>query len=177
MSARDFARTFAAFFAATVVLTGCDRAEDTPEAPPAPETPAAPEAPRLRWEPIASGEGSALMLLDQADNQVFHMACLSAPARMTVNVPGFTVIGSEERLTLGVDNEAFGLVADTLAEGPGVRAEAAIDPMLLDRLPRTEDISALYGTQQAGPYEAPDAETLANFVTACRDIAAGGGGA
>lgn len=180
MSARDFVRTFAAAFAATVVLTGCEPAADTPEAPEAadgPEAEAAPDAPQLRWEPIASGEGSALMLMDAGDVQVFHLACLSQPARVVVRVRDFTIVGSEERLTLGAGNEAFALVADTQSDEPGVSAEGAIDPMLLDHLARTTEISAVYGAQRAGPYNAPDAETLSNFVTACRDIAAGGVGA
>lgn len=183
MSTRDFARTFAAAFAATVVLTGCEQAAQTPEAPTAPEapqtpeTPATPDAPQLRWEPIASGEGAALMLVDAGDVQVFHLACLSQPARVVVRVRDFTIVESEERLTLGAGDEAFALVADTQSDQPGVSAEGAIDPMLLDHLARTTEISAVYGTQRAGPYQAPDAETLANFVTACRDIAAGGVGA
>ena len=79
MSARDFVRTFAAAFAATVVLTGCEPAADTPEAPEAadgPEAAAPPDAPQLRWEPIASGEGSALMLMDAGEVQVYQLASL-----------------------------------------------------------------------------------------------------
>lgn len=171
---RQFARTFAAAFAATLVLTGCDRAQAPAE--PAPEPPA-PDAPTLRWETIASGEGAALMLLGEGDAQLFHLACLSSPARMTVQVPGFRVVGSEERLTLGVDGEAFGLVADTLSTQPGVRAEAAIDPEFLRRLPLSDDIGAMYGSQQAGPYPAPPDELTEGFVTACRDIAGGAVGA
>lgn len=171
---RQFARTFAAAFAATLVLTGCERAETPAE--PAPEPPAA-EAPAMRWESIASGEGTALMLLGEGDAQLFHLACLSQPARMTVQVPAFRVVGSEERLTLGVDDEAFGFVADTMSDQPGVRAEAAIDPEFLRRLPLSDDIGAMYGSQQAGPFPAPPDDLTEGFVTACRDIAAGGVGA
>ena len=101
---------------------------------------------------------------------MFHLACLDGPPRIQVIASEFTVIGSEERLTLGAADEAFGFVADTMREGPGVQAEAAIDPSLLEHLARTDDIAAVYGAQQVGPYPAPPQDVTDAFVTGCRGL-------
>lgn len=174
MNPRPIARAFAAAFAATLVMTGCEPAvepDDAPAAPTEPATPTEPAEPALRWDMISSDEGSALVLLGEGDRQVFHLACLAEPARMAAIGQDFTVIGSEERLTLGVDNEAFGLVADTLREEPGVRAEGAIDPVLLERFLVTEEVSAVYGAQRVGPWDAPPETMRRDWVAACRDLA------
>lgn len=167
MSLRPAIRVFAASFAATLVLTGCGRADETSnEATPPPM-----QDNRLDWRLVDSDEGAALVLLGEGEQQVFHLACLTGPARMQVIASDFTVIGSEERLTLGVADEAFGFVADTMRGGPGVQAEAAIDPQFLDHLSRTADISAVYGAQQVGPWPAPpEGERLA-FIQRCSGLA------
>lgn len=115
------------------------------------------------------------MLLGEGDRQVFHMACLNDPARLQVLADGFTVIGSEERMTLGAADEAFGLVADVERQGPGVQASGAIDPSFLDHFARSEDISAVYGAQTMGPWATPPQDLRQTFVRACREIAAAGG--
>lgn len=165
---RTAARVFVFAFAATLVLTGCERASAPEDQAAAPQP--LPENVR-RWTLIEGDEGAAMALLGEGDRQVFHMACLAGPPRMQVIASEFTVIGSEERLTLGAADEAFGFVADTLREGPGVQAEAAIDPSLLDHLTRTEDVSAVYGAQQVGPYPAPTDDVMSAFVAGCRALA------
>ena len=164
MSHRTTVRVFASVFAATVVLVGC--------APAPGETAATPPGSAQRWEAVAGDEGSALVLLGEGDRQVIHLACLNNPARLQVLADGFTVIGSEERMTLGAADEAFGLVADVQREGPGVQASGAIDPSFLDHLARTDDISAVYGAQTIGPWAAPPQDMRDPFIQACREIAA-----
>ena len=165
MLMRSITRVFAFAFAATLVLTGCERATEPSEPAPAP----LPENVR-RWVLIEGEQGAALTLLGEGDRQVFHLACLAEPARLQVIAAEATVIGSEERLTLGAADEAFGLVADVERGGPGVHAEAAIDPSFLDHLARTDDISAMYGAQQLGPYPAPTADDRARFIAGCRAL-------
>jgi len=168
MSLRIASRVFVFAFAATLVLTGCERASAPADEAASPQP--LPENVR-RWTLVEGEEGAALALLGEGDRQVFHMACLAGPPRMQVIASEFTVIGSEERLTLGAADEAFGFVADTLREGPGVQAEAAIDPSLLEHLTRTGDIAAVYGAQQVGPYPAPAEGQIAGFVAGCRALA------
>ena len=122
---RTAARVFAFAFAATLVLTGCERASAPAEAPATPQ----PLPQNVRsWVLLEGEEGVAMALLGEGERQVLHLACLAGPPRMQVIASEFSVIASEERLTLGVADEAFGFVADTMREGPGVQAEAAIDP-------------------------------------------------
>ena len=174
---RLFTRTFAAVFVMTAVITGCQEAEPAP--PPAgAEAPGEPEpAPAARWESMGSGEGSALLLVQDGGEPQFQLTCLHSPARLVVDVAEFRPIGSEERLTLGVGDEAFALVADPTAPGPGVHAEGAVDPDLLTRLETTREISAVYGAQRFGPHPAPEPEALQAFVQTCRSLAEDGPGA
>ncbi len=166
MSLRPAVRAFAASFAATLVLTGCGRADETSSEAPPPYV----EASRLTWTLVDGDEGAALVLLGEGDRQVLHLACLPDPARMQVIASDISVIGSEERLTLGVADEAFGFVADTMRGGPGVLAEATIDPQFLEHLSRTADISAIYGAQQVGPWPAPPEGQRLTFVQRCSGL-------
>ena len=171
MHSQIAAHTFVALFVVTLVLTGCDAAEPAADAQGDPAV-VAPIATQ-RWELISDPSQAALVLLGEGDRQQFHLACLDQPPRMTVLASDFTVIGSEERLTLGAADEAFGFVADVERVGPGVQAEGAIDPSFLEHLTRSADISAVYGAQQVGPYPAPPSDQTAAFVAACRAIQAG----
>lgn len=168
MSLRIASRVFVFAFAATLVLTGCERATTPAEETTAPQP--LPENVR-RWTLIEGDDGVAMALLGEGDRQVLHMACLAGPSRMQVIASEFTVIGSEERLTMGAADEAFGFVADTQREGPGVQAEAAIDLSLLEHLTRTDEIAAVYGAQQVGPYPAPPEDVMSAFVAGCRALA------
>lgn len=167
---RLFTRSFLSVFAATLVLTGCGEADRAETPAPAP---AAEPGGDLRWEAVSGGEGEALVLLDGGDRPLLHLACLAGPPRLTARVLDFRKIGSEERMTLGVADEAFGLVADPMREDAGVYAEGAIDPGLLDHMLVTEDLGVVYGAQQLGPHPAPEPAQRERFVQACRRIADG----
>ncbi|WP_029085892.1 hypothetical protein [Brevundimonas aveniformis] len=167
MSLRVPVLVFAGMFVATLVLIGCDAADHSPA--PADEDPAAGHL-NLTWNDLASDEGTALVLLGEGNRQIFHMACLRADREMQIIASDFTVIGSEERMTMGIANEAFGFVADTQWTGSGVMARTAIDPSLLDHLARTSDLSVLYGIQQGGPWPAPSQDQRDGFILACAEI-------
>jgi hypothetical protein len=143
-------RPVLAAVAALLLPTGCDR----PDAPP----PAAPT--------VASANGT-LSFVDGARDPAATLSCGAGELRIVV--PGFQPIGSEDRLTIGTEGEAFALVADLAAPGPGVTASGAPDPDLLNRLARGEALFAMYGQQSAGPLAAASPAGLQALVSACRD--------
>jgi hypothetical protein len=143
-------RPVLAAVAALLLPTGCDR----PDAPP----PAAPT--------VAPANGT-LSFVDGAGDPAATLSCGAGELRIVV--PGFQPIGSEDRLTIGTEGEAFALVADLAAPGPGVTASGAPDPDLLNRLARGEALFAMYGQQSAGPLAAASPAGLQALVSACRD--------
>ncbi len=102
---------------------------------------------------------------------VLTLACARDPGELVVTLPGFTRVGSEERLTLGVGPEAHALVAqDVEAAEPGVVGKGAIHLSLLDSLVAPGAvISASYGTQTL-TRPAPRGDTLHRFVDICRSF-------
>jgi hypothetical protein len=153
----------------------CDRRAE-PAPPPSDPAPVAAE-PEIRpgpsWASRVTGAGVSLLLFDAAGAELLHLACVRDRAVMTVEVAPFEAIGSEERLSLGVDGEAFVFVADPTAErASGVQAEAPIDAELLRRLEAATGVSASYGAQTLGPHVPPDPESAGRFVSACRSITA-----
>jgi predicted small lipoprotein YifL len=127
--------------------------------------------PGLRWDSQVSGAGIALTLFDAAGAPLLRLGCARDPAVMTVVAETFRPVGSEERLSFGVDGEPFAFVADPTAERPaGVEAEAPIIPELLDRMENAREVSVVYGAQTLGPHMPPDPETTRRFVSACRQI-------
>ena len=114
-----------------------------------------------------------LILSESTGRPLLRIACVRDPAVMTVVVETFQPVGSEERLSLGVDGEPFVFVADPAADRPsGVEAEAPIPGELLDRLEAAQGLSVSYGSQTVGPHIPPDPGTAQRFVSACREIAA-----
>lgn len=125
----------------------------------------------LRWDSQASGAGFSLTLSGASGEPLLRLACVRDPALMTVEVEPFEPIGSEERLSLGVDDEPFVFVADPTAARPsGVQAEAPISEDLLKRLTTAREIRAVYGAQTLGPHMPPDSEATGRFVEVCREI-------
>jgi hypothetical protein len=174
MSMRTPVLVFAGLFVVTLVLVSCDAspADEALTRPPADDM----AVTGRRWETLAGHEGNALVLLGEGDRQIFHMACLSGDRELQIIASDFTVIGSEERMTMGVDNDAYGFVADVEWTGGGVMARNAIEPQFLQMLGRTTDLSVLYGTQQGGPWPAPSAEQRAAFIAGCTEIAGAAAG-
>jgi hypothetical protein len=124
----------------------------------------------LRWSAQLSGSEPVLTLFDAEDAPLLRIAC-EEPARMVLEVETFHPVGSEERLSFGVDGEPFVFVADPTADRrSGVQAEAPIMDDLLDRFESPREVSAVYGAQSFGPYIPPDPEMVQRFVAGCRQL-------
>lgn len=150
--------------AASLALAACERSEQPPASPAVEQPPTA----QTSW----SASDAALILRDAQDEIVLALACEERPARMSIEVPGFREIGSEERLSFGADNESFVFVAQ-LGAPSGVKAEGQIHDNLLTRLERARTVTANYGAQYEGPHPAPAPEQAGAFASACRAIAGG----
>jgi hypothetical protein len=162
--------------AAAVSASACERT-DAPatEANGASDTTEAAQItvlPRLSWDVRITGVGAGLVLITPVGQQVLRLSCLRDPPHLTLEVEPLQPIGSEERLSFGIDDESFLFVADPTADRPaGVYAEAPIDETLLDRLLTGHTIGLSYGAQVLGPYRTPDLEVTRTWVNACRGIA------
>lgn len=156
---------------AALALCACSPANEPAAAPPTPAEappPAQVTQPGISWGTASNGEGIALLLSDAAGAPILRLGCIRNPAVMTLAIEGFTPIGSEERLTVGLDDTLFVFVADPTASGPGVQAEADISTDFLDRLEDAKAIRAVYGNQELGPHMPPPAGIAAGFAAECR---------
>jgi hypothetical protein len=140
--------------ACALVLSAC-----APEAPPEPSAPMA--APT--W--AASADGARLELNDTDGASLLALSC--ANRTMTAIAPGFEEIASEERFSLGADDQVFILVAQ-LGQPHGVRAEGAPAEDFLNRLPSANSVHANYGAQNLGPLPPPSPDQARGFAQACR---------
>lgn len=155
--------------AALLGMAACDREESS--APTAPVEPLPiPSKPPLVQPPEAP---VSMAFVDASGAERLRLACRADTPAFQISVPGFEVIGSEDRLTVGAGDEAFAHVADLEAPGPGVTGGGPIEPDLIDRLARGEPVRAVYGAQSVGPLQAAQAETLAAFTERCRGLRGG----
>jgi hypothetical protein len=95
------------------------------------------------------------------------IACMEAPKRLVVSVPGLQPIGSEERFSLGLGNEPVTLVADPTRQKQGVIAEGAAPENFAELLESAAQIGGMYGTQQVGPYPAPPKSLVQSLARQC----------
>lgn len=101
------------------------------------------------------------------------LTCASGEGRLQINVPGFTPIGSEDRLSFGSGGEVEALVADFRGDQQlgGVSAEGSVPANLAALIGGS--ISASYGAQTSGPHPAVPHDIAGLFVAACRSVASG----
>jgi hypothetical protein len=162
--------TFIAFFVIATVLTGCKPAEPAPAGPePAPAplpNPAPMPSADNGWQAVVTGTGYALVHRQGGRDQL-RLACVSDPGRLRAWVGPFNPIGSEEQLTLGFDDQVFGVVANATKPGPAVDGEGAIPMAELAHLPSAKTVGASYGTQTLS-VAAPGKVLGDAFVEACR---------
>lgn len=144
---------------AAAALAGCDGRQAAPEQE-------RPPAAAARW--ISAGATLTLVSADGAT--LIVLECAASPARMTVSVPRFREIASEERLSFGADDEPFVFVAQ-LGAPSGVTAEGPISADLLERMTRASTVTANYGAQYEGPHPAPPGPQAAAFSENCRRVA------
>ncbi len=160
-------RNVLVLLAAVLIPVGCDRPDSPAASPPAAAPAAAPAVPPpAAPSPAPPAEASGLAFIDAAGASTATLNCGSDGLRIVV--PGFRPIASEDRLSIGTDGEAFALVANLAAPGPGVTASGPPDPDLLDRLARGEALFAVYGRQSVGPLAASSPAALQTTVSACR---------
>ncbi|MDP3802737.1 hypothetical protein [Brevundimonas sp.] len=152
--------------AALLGLTACNR-----DAEPAPAAPVEPLPIPSQPSPVPPAEAPpGMAFVDASGIERLRLACGPGAPAFRIFVPGFEVIGSEDRLTLGAGDEAFAHVADLEAPGAGVTGGGPVDPDLLDRLARGEPVRAVYGAQSVGPLQAARPEALAGFAERCRSL-------
>jgi len=146
-----------------MALAGALAACGAPDAPSDVATGAANESDELSW--TASAHGAELTLRGADGATVLALSC--ADGKMHAAAPGFTEIASEERFSLGADDQVFILVAQ-LGQDEGVRAEGAPADYFLDRLPHAASVHANYGAQNSGPHDPPAPDQARAFAAACR---------
>jgi len=146
-----------------LVLAGCGDVSSTPHPRPYDAPVTAPEPARLTWS-----YGGGELVLREAGDEVIGLTCFSG-GEMMVRVAGFTHIGSEERLSVGVGSTVLTLVAtaDTAADPPSVKAAGQVSDEFLRALAEGRKVGANYGAQDLGPLEGPSAEDAAQFAAAC----------
>lgn len=116
--------------------------------------------------------GPPLVLQSITGRPILSLTCPTAKNRLQINVPAFTPIGSEERLSFGSDGEVEALVADFRGDRRlgGVSAAGAAPANLAALM--NGPVSASYGSQTSGPHPAAPTTIVASFVAACRSQAA-----
>ncbi|NJC40593.1 hypothetical protein GGQ87_000851 [Brevundimonas alba] len=151
---------------ALLALAACNQ-PDAP-APTAPVEPLPiPSKPPLVEPPAAP---VSMGFVDAGGVERLQLACREDAPAFRITVPGFRSIGSEDRLTLGVGDEAFAHAADLEASGPGVTGGGPLEADLLDRLARGEPVRAVYGAQSIGPLQAGQPSDLPAFTQRCRGL-------
>jgi hypothetical protein len=126
----------------------------------------------LNWTTSVTGAGVGLTLAEADGTTLLRLACVR-PSTVSLNVPRFRIVRSEERLTLGLGDQAPVFVADTMGDPrAGVEARAPLRPELLDGLASATALSVVYGDQRVGPHLPPDPDSARAFTSACRQIAA-----
>lgn len=123
--------------------------------------------PGVKWE--SADGGSTLRLVNPDGSLRMRIVCSGTPAKLVVNVPSFTPIGSEDRFAFAVGQEPVTLVADPTRQraGTGVMAEGPVPGNFAVLFGEAQQIGALYGTQQVGPHMPPTRELVASFLKAC----------
>jgi uncharacterized membrane protein len=176
-------RNFLPIIIPALFLGACDRHEDDRDGSSSPvveawrpDSPTADAAKRMdaHWTLPPSAEGAVLVLQTQTGGTILSLSCPSAENLLRINVPGFTPIGSEERLSFGSGGEVEALVANVRGDRQfgGVSAAGAVPTNLAALLGGL--ISASYGSQTSGPHPAVPRNLAVSFVTACRNGASAG---
>lgn len=121
-----------------------------------------------RWVLQPSNDGTALTLFGADNTPIIRLVCPAGKNQLLVNVPGFSPIGSEERLSFGGNGNATTLVADINgdAERGGVSGVGEVPNNLEDLVGRR--LSASYGVQKTEPHSAPPTQLSSTFAAACR---------
>lgn len=119
------------------------------------------------WSTGATEGGIVLTLANGGDVPMMTMRCAGNPAEFVVRIIGFTPIGSEERLSLGLGQEIVTMVANPADRSSGVVATTH-DPAAAAAPLRTANaIVASYGAQNFGPVAPPEADAVEALIASC----------
>lgn len=143
-----------------MLLGACDRQEparrgsSSPAADAQPSGSSTPDTAKrtdAHWVLQPSAESTVLVLQTQTGSPILSLTCSSGKNRLQVNVPGFTPIGSEDRLSFGSGGEVEALVAEFHGDRRlgGVSAAGAVPANLAALM--GGPVSASYGSQTSGP--------------------------
>lgn len=148
---------------AVLLLASCG-SNQSPGAPEASDPIAARPA---QWDLQSSGEGVALVVLDNAGQTLLRLFCPTGIGTLMINVPEFEPIGSEERMSFGQGGEAEALVVDPGGDPArgGVTGVGPVPENLTNLLSR--QVTASYGAQVSGPHRGLPAELVAAFALDC----------
>lgn len=167
---RPFFRS-AALLAALFGVAACSSPEATEPAG-ASHRPVAQDSPTWRATEKAGGSGSSLAFSD-ASGEALRLSCVRSPATLFAYAERLQPIASEERFSLGLDDDPVVLVADLLGRVErGVEASAPLTAELAGRLQSAAAVGVSYGAQAIGPVPlAADPAAWDRFVATCREIA------
>lgn len=162
-------------FIPALLLAACDRQDESlmvDSSPPSEGGPARAAAQAVHptdatWVLQTIANGKALVLPTQSGGRILSLSCLLGEDRLRVNVPGFTPINSEERLSFGSGGEVEALVVDVRGKQQlgGVIAEGSVPPNLANLM--RGPITASYGSQISGPHPGVPHDVAAVFAAAC----------
>lgn len=119
------------------------------------------------WSRGESEGGVVLTLTDARDVPTMTMRCAGDPAEFVVRVIGFTPIGSEERLSLGLGEEIVTMVADPEDRSGGVVATTHDPAAIAGPLRAADAIVASYGAQNFGSVAPPAPEAINSLIESC----------
>lgn len=162
---------------AVMLLVACDRKESAQHGNISPAADAQPSGSQTaeaakrtdaHWVLQPSAEANVLVLQAKTGSPILSITCPSGGNRLRVNVPGFTPVGSEERLSFGSGGKVEALVADPSGDRRlgGVSAAGAVPANLAALI--DGPVSASYGSQTSGPHPAVPTAIVASFVATCR---------
>lgn len=161
-----------------MLLGACDRQKDARDDSSSPSVEAGPSGPQTidgaeqaeaHWVLQPDAKETTLVLQTRTGGRTMSLTCASGENRLQINVPAFTPIGSEDRLSFGSGGEVEALVADFRGDRQlgGVSAEGAVPANLAALV--GGPISASYGAETSGPHPAVPREIAVSFVAACRN--------
>ncbi len=127
-------------------------------------------SPPSNWELASAGEGNSLMF-SAAGERRLTLSCPAGSADLLVNVPSFTPIASEDRMSLGSGGTVVALVADPQGDRTrgGVTGRGPIPAELPDIVGGAGGIGVNYGFQNSGPHESPPPDLASAFLAGCRN--------
>jgi uncharacterized membrane protein len=149
--------------AAGLLLAACGQAPDSPGGDARhPDD----SAEAVKWRIERDGDSPELVLASGPAPRI-RIICSPARQQLSVNVPNFEPIGSEERLSFGQGGEVVALVADVRGDTArgGVTGSSPLPDNLAQLL--AGPVSASYGAQTSGPHPEPASALVSEFTRAC----------